>query len=207
MKICGITNLDDAMLAVELGANALGFIFFRDSPRYISPGAVREIIDRLPPFITPVAVVVNESIAKVSEIMATSGCQIAQLHGDEPPQYLERLAWPAIKGISIATMQDLAVVERYHTARAILLDSKVAAQYGGTGTTFDWQIAREAHKFGRPIILAGGISPENIAEALAVARPNAIDLSSSIEISPGKKDPERMRRLFAAINAAEEARA
>ncbi|HEY3376841.1 MAG TPA: phosphoribosylanthranilate isomerase [Armatimonadota bacterium] len=206
VKICGITNLADAMLAVELGADALGFIFFRESPRYISPAAVRKIIDRLPPFVTPVAVVVNESIAQVSEIMSYSGCQIAQLHGDEPPEYLVRLAWPAIKGISIATVHDLALLSRYQQARAILLDSKVAGHYGGTGTSFDWQVARKAHAFGRPIILAGGLSPENIADAMRIAEPDAIDVSSSIEHAPGQKDPERLRQLFEVIRAVDEAK-
>ncbi|MHB9130595.1 MAG: phosphoribosylanthranilate isomerase [Armatimonadota bacterium] len=206
--MCGITNLDDALLAVELGADALGFIFFRQSPRYIAPDAVRPIIDRLPPFVTPVAVVVNESIAAVNRIMAMSGCQVAQLHGDEPPEYLAQLAWPVIKGISIATIQDLDSLSRYQQARAILLDTKVVGQYGGTGATFDWEIARRAQQFGRPIILAGGLSPENITEALQVAEPDAIDVSSSIEREPGKKNPERMRRLFTAVrefNAAREA--
>lgn len=206
VKICGITNLDDAMLAVELGADALGFIFYRKSPRYITPSAVHEIIDRLPPFVTPVAVVVNESIAQVSEIMAISGCQIAQLHGHENPEYMMRLAWPSFKGISIASVQDLAQLACYKNARAILLDSKVAGQFGGTGTTFDWEVARQAHTFGRPIILAGGLSPENVAEAMRVAEPDAIDVSSSIESSPGKKDSTRMRALFEAIKAVDETR-
>ncbi len=207
VKICGITNLDDALLAVELGADALGFIFFRGSPRYVTPPTARRIIDRLPPFITPVAVVVNESLATVSEIMAASGCQIAQLHGDEPPEYLERLAWPAIKGVSITTAQDLGVLQRFGHARAILLDTKVAGQYGGTGTVFDWRIADQAREYGRPIILAGGLSPENIAEALRIAKPVAIDVSSRIESAPGRKDSARMRALFAAIKTADEPRA
>ncbi len=204
VKICGITNIEDALLAVELGADALGFIFFANSPRYVSPAVVRDIIDLLPPFVTPVAVTVNESIAAVSEIMAVSGCQIAQLHGDEPPEYLERLAWPAIKGISIGTIHDLASVARYKFARAILLDTKVAGQFGGTGTPFDWSVARQAHRFGRPIILAGGLSPENISEAMQVAMPDAIDISSSIEIAPGKKDPARMQLLFDKVREMDE---
>jgi phosphoribosylanthranilate isomerase len=206
IKICGITNLADALLAVELGADALGFIFYPESPRYISPSQVAEIIDQLPPFVTPVAVVVNLSLAEVSAVMATSACQIAQLHGEEPPEFLERLAWPAMKGISIAGAHDLALVARYRHARAILLDTKVAGQYGGTGTVFDWQLARQARAFGRPIILAGGLSPENITEALRVAEPDAIDVSSSIELAPGKKDPGRMRRLFETIRALDEQR-
>ncbi len=206
VKICGITNLTDALLAVELGADALGFIFFRHSSRFIAPTTARLIIDQLPPFVTPVAVSVNESIAAVSEVMAISGCQIAQLHGEEPPDFLYRLAWPAIKGVSIATMQDLAVLGRYQHARALLLDTKVAGQFGGTGTTFDWQLAREARKFGRPIVLAGGLAPENVVEALQVAQPDAIDVGSRIEREPGRKDHARMRELFAVIRAHEEAR-
>lgn len=206
VKICGITNYDDAMLAVEFGADALGFIFFRESPRYISPETVRDIIECLPPFVTPVAVVVNHSIAQVSEIMATSGCQIAQLHGHESSEYLQQLAWPAIKGVSIATVHDLALLSEYRQARAILLDTKVAGQYGGTGTTFDWEVACKAHSFGRPIILAGGLSPENIAEAMRVAQPDAIDVSSSIESAPGKKDAQRMRKLFEVIREINEAK-
>lgn len=199
VKICGITNYDDACMAVELGADALGFIFFPQSPRCMTAEAVRTIVDRLPPFITPVAVVVNESPARVSEIMAISGCQVAQLHGDETPDYVERLAWPAIKGISIATTQDLDVIGSYTHARAILLDTKVAGQYGGTGTSFDWHIAHDARRFGRPLILAGGLSPENIGEAIRIAQPHAIDVSSGIERAPGIKDHSRMRRLFQAI--------
>lgn len=207
VKICGITNIHDAMMAVELGADALGFIFYRTSPRYVPPAEVRRIIDRLPPFVTPVAVVVNESVAMVSEIMATSGCQIAQLHGDEPPEYLERLAWPAIKGVAIGSLEDIAGLSRYRTARAILLDAKVAGQYGGTGTTVDWTVARSAHGCGRPVILAGGLSPENVAEALNIAQPEAIDVSSRVELAPGRKDERLMRALFAAVHAWDEARA
>ncbi len=207
VKICGITNIEDALLAVELGADALGFIFFAGSPRYVTPAVVRTIIDRLPPFVTPVAVTVNESIAAVSEIMAVSGCQIAQLHGDEPPEYLERLAWPAMKGISIATAQDLNIIAQYKFARAILLDTKVAGQYGGTGTPFDWTVARQAHRFGRPIILAGGLSPENVAEAMQVAQPDSIDVSSSLELVPGKKDPMRMQLLFENVRREDELKA
>lgn len=193
-------------MAVECGADALGFIFYGGSPRYIPPAEARSIIDRLPPFVTPVAVVVNASIADVSEIMATSGCQIAQLHGDEPPTYLERLAWPAMKGMAIGSLDDLARLAAYRAARAILLDAKVAGQYGGTGTTVDWSIARLARNCGRPIILAGGLSPENVTEALTVAHPDAIDVSSRIEAAPGRKDEARTQALFAAVRAWDEAR-
>ncbi len=199
IKICGITNRDDALRAAELGADALGFIFFTKSPRHVHPETARAIIEELPPFITPVAVIVNEPISRASDIMVRSGCQVAQLHGTEPPEYFARLAWPAIKGISIAASHDLAAIAPYSVARAILLDTKVAGQFGGTGTSFDWQLAREAKKFARPIILAGGLSPENVAEAITIAQPDAIDVSSRIESEPGKKDQARMKALFAAI--------
>jgi phosphoribosylanthranilate isomerase len=200
VKICGITNLADAQQAVELGADALGFIFYPGSPRYVSPSRARAIVDVLPPFITPVAVVVNASVANVSELMAVSGCQVAQLSGDEPPEYLERLAWPAIKSLAIASLQDLAALVRYRAARAILLDTKMHGVYGGTGMTFDWSVARAALDYGRPIILAGGLTPENVGEAIRIATPSAIDVGSGLETEPGKKDPERMRALFAALD-------
>jgi phosphoribosylanthranilate isomerase len=202
VKICGITNREDALLAVELGADALGFIFYPRSPRYLDPAAARAIIDVLPPFVTPVAVLVNESAATIADIMRRSGCRVAQLHGDEPPALLETLAWPVIKGLPVAAPADLVALDRYPAARALLLDTKVAGQYGGTGATFDWTLARDAKACGRPIILAGGLTPDNIADAIRVAHPHAVDLSSGVELSPGKKDPEKLRRLFAAINEA-----
>jgi phosphoribosylanthranilate isomerase len=201
VKICGITNHQDAALAVELGADALGFIFYPGSPRYIAPGDARNIVDALPPFITPIAVVVNASVATVSKIMAVSGCRIAQVSGNEPPEYLQRLAWPAVKSIAISTMQDLAVITKYQAARAILLDTKVHGLHGGTGMTFDWRVARKALDYELPIILAGGLTPENIQDAVRIAGPYAIDVGSGVESEPGKKDQDRLRALFAALNA------
>lgn len=199
VKICGLTNLADALLAVELGADALGFNFYSKSPRATTPAAARAIIDRLPPFVTPVAVVVNEPVEAVREIMARSGCQLAQLHGDEPPDYLERLHLPAMKALPVGASEDLDALARYTSAQAILLDTKVSGQYGGSGRTFDWQLARQAQRFGKPIVLAGGLTPDNIAEAVRIAQPYAVDISSGIELAPGQKDHERMRELFAAL--------
>jgi len=199
VKICGITNIDDAGLAVELGADALGFIFVRKSPRCIKPAAARRIIDALPPFVIPVAVTVNEPLEALQAIMTESGCRVAQLHGEEPPELLDELGWPAVKGISILSPDDLAAIARYPKARAVLLDTRVAGQHGGTGQSFDWRIAREAQRFGKPVILAGGLSPDNIAGAIHIAQPFMVDISSRIECEPGKKDPELMRRLFAAV--------
>jgi len=199
IKICGITNIPDALYAVELGADALGFIFYQKSPRYITPQAVRVIIDALPPFVTTVGVVVNESIDSVREILATSGCDMAQLHGDETSAYIDALARPAMKCLSIAGPEDLAPIAQFTNARAIMLDTKVERQSGGTGIAFDWHIARQAQHCGRPIVLAGGLRPENVAEAIRIAQPQAVDISSGIEAEPGKKDHQRMRQFFAAV--------
>jgi phosphoribosylanthranilate isomerase len=207
IKICGITNDADARLAVDLGAHALGFIFYPRSPRYITPDAARRIILGLPPFVTPVAVVVNEPAAALHEIMTTSGCQVAQLHGAETPAYLAALPWPAVKGVSVASLQDLEGLDAYTAARALLLDTKVEGVHGGTGATFDWGIAREAKRCGRPIILAGGLTPENVVEAIAVAVPDGVDVSSRIECEPGRKDHARMRAFFAAVARASRAAA
>ncbi len=201
VKICGITNADDAGLAVALGADALGFIFYPRSPRYLSPAAARAIIDHLPAAVLPVAVVVNETVESVRTILAESGCRIAQLHGQEPPAFLDAVGQPAIKAFSVATEADLASIPAYAGARAILLDTKVAGQHGGTGMPFDWTLARAASACGLPIILAGGLNPENIAEAIRIARPFAVDVSSGVEREPGRKDPARLRALFAAISA------
>ena len=203
VKICGMTRLDDALLAAELGADALGFIFYPRSPRYLDPAAARAIIDRLPPFVTPVAVCVNEPLAVVNDIMTRSGCRLAQLHGDEPPAYLEALPWPAMKGLAVATAADLAPIAGYGHARAILLDTKVAGAYGGSGAAFDWQLARAARAYGRPIVLAGGLSPDNIAEAMRIAQPDAVDVNSGVELAPGQKDADRLQYLFAAMRAVE----
>lgn len=202
VKICGITNLEDAELAVALGADALGFIVFPRSPRCVSPAAARAIIDRLPATVLPVAVVVNETVDAARAIMAESGCRVAQLHGQEPPAFLDALGYPAIKALSVATQADLAPIPSYAHAAAILLDTKVAGQHGGTGVAFDWTLARTAQEFGQPIILAGGLNPENVAEAIRVAQPCAVDVSSGVEREPGRKDPEKLRALFAAIRAA-----
>ena len=223
VKICGITNMEDARLAVELGADALGFIFYAKSPRHITPAAAREIIEALPPFVTPVAVVVarpsatevarpsatevarpsatevSESAAVVNGLLARTGCRVAQVHGGDAPGYLEQLTYPAIKAVAMASETDLAALRGCAGARAFLLDAKVEGMHGGTGHTIDWTLARQAAQFGKPIILAGGLTPENVAEAIHIAHPYAVDLNSGVESVPGKKDPERLRTAFAAI--------
>ena len=195
IKICGITNADDALLAAALGADALGFIFYAQSPRCVTPAAARAIIELLPPFVTPVAVVVGEPADAVQALMARTGCRVVQYHGENPGE----LHCPIIKAHSVSSLADLDALYGHPYARAFLLDTKIAGQYGGTGQPFDWTIARQAKEYGKPIILAGGLSPENVGEAIRIAAPHAVDINSGIERAPGRKDPERMRAVFAAV--------
>jgi len=194
VKICGITNSEDALLAAKLGADALGFNFYEKSPRYIAPAAARDIIAKLPPFVTPVAIVVNEPA--VAELLAATGCRVAQVHGILADSEVRA---PIIRAIPVAAREDLAPLRDPAGALAFLLDAKAPGLHGGTGRTIDWTLAREAVAFGTPIILAGGLNPENVADAISIAAPYAVDLNSGVESAPGKKDPELLRAAFKAI--------
>jgi len=199
IKICGITNLEDALLAADLGADALGFIFYPKSPRKVAPEAARAIIAQLPPLVTTVGVFVDEDAAAVRELAARLGLDWVQLHGQESPDYCRSLGRRVIKGFRVQDQHSLAALEAYRgAAQALLLDTYKKGQIGGTGETFNWALAREAQKYG-PIILAGGLNPENVAQAIAAAQPQAVDVASGVESAPGKKDPEKLRRFFAAV--------
>jgi phosphoribosylanthranilate isomerase len=200
IKICGITNLDDARLAADLGADALGFIFYPKSPRYIAPEAAREIIAQLPPFVAAVGVFVNEEAAVVQGLAARVGLDWVQLHGHESPEYCRSLGRRVIKGFRIQDRDSLPPLAAYHgAAQALLLDTYKKGQVGGTGEIFDWHLARQAKPYGR-IILAGGLTPENVAQAIGTAQPDAVDVASGTEASPGKKDPEKLRTFFQAVH-------
>ncbi len=199
IKICGITNLEDALLAADLGAHALGFIFYPKSPRKVAPEAAREIIRRLPPFVVSVGVFVDEDAAMVRDLAASLGLDWVQLHGQESPDYCRSLGRRVIKGCRVQDESSLAGLAPYQGAvQAFLLDTYKKGQAGGTGESFDWRLAREARKYG-PIILAGGLTPENIGRAISEAQPQAVDVASGVEAAPGKKDPEKLRAFFAAI--------
>ncbi len=193
IKICGITNTEDALAAAEYGADALGFVFYEKSPRCVTPERAREIIGHLPPFVTTVGVFVNETPERIREIMAVSGVQIPQLHGDEPPEACRQLLRP-VKAIRVSDVTDLRQLERYRVS-AFLLDTYSAAEFGGTGQVFNWEIAAEAKRFGR-IILAGGLTPENIEQAVRQVRPYGVDVSSGVEAERGKKDLKRLREFI-----------
>jgi phosphoribosylanthranilate isomerase len=199
IKICGITNLEDARLAAELGAHALGFIFYPKSPRYIRPDAAREIIRSLPPLVMTVGVFVDEEAGVVKDIAATAGLDWVQLHGQESPEYCRTLGRRVIKGFRIKDAHSLSLLPAYRgSVQAFLLDTYKAGTAGGTGETFDWTLARQAKKSG-PIILAGGLTPANVAQAIEAVQPAAVDVASGVEAGPGKKDPEKLRAFFEAV--------
>ena len=201
IKICGITNLEDALLAAELGADALGFIFYPKSPRKVAPETAREIIAQLPPFVASVGVFVDEAATVVQELVARVGLDWVQLHGQESPEYCRNLGRRVIKGFRIKDENSLMELEPYRDAvQAFLLDTYKKGQVGGTGTTFDWRLALEAKQYGQ-IILAGGLTPENVAQAIAAARPQAVDAASGTEAAPGRKDPAKLRAFFRAVSS------
>jgi phosphoribosylanthranilate isomerase len=200
VKICGLTNREDALLAIELGAEAIGFIFAQ-SPRQITPLKARTIIRSLPPLIKTVGVFVNEDPAKIKAIRSDCGLDLIQLHGDESPELCRALMPYSIKAFRIQNEKDIKNIKKYRGAvRAILLDTFRKGQAGGTGKTFDWSWAIKAKETGIPIILAGGLGPENIQEAISTVKPYAVDVNSGIEKEPGKKDPVLMKQLMEMIN-------
>jgi phosphoribosylanthranilate isomerase len=202
VKICGITNLEDARLAAELGAQALGFIFYPKSPRSIKPEAARQIIAHLPPLVLSVGVFVNEAAALVLEVAEMVRLDWVQLHGEEPPEYCRFLYRNVMKAIRVQDQSSLEQMQRYQgSVRAFLLDTQTSDQKGGTGVSFDWSLARQAREYG-PVVLAGGLRPENVAAAIREASPLAVDVASGVEASPGKKDPARLRAFFQAVAAA-----
>lgn len=192
VKICGITNLDDAMAAVDFGADALGFVFFKGSPRYISQEGAGAIIRRLPSFITTVGVFVNESIDRIEDAIELTGIDVVQLHGDEPPEMCN-LSRRVIKAIRVKSLESLDPLKNYKDmVSAFLLDTFTPDTFGGTGQRFNWDIAADAKQFGR-IILAGGLTPDNIANAIRQVRPYGVDVSSGVEEKKGKKDHPKLK--------------
>jgi phosphoribosylanthranilate isomerase len=196
VKICGITNLTDACTAVRLGAGAIGFIF-APSPRRIAPQTAREIIRALPPFVKTVGVFVNEAPASIRKVINDCGLDLVQLHGDESPALCDQLMPYTIKALRIKDQSSLQTGQAYHgKVRALLLDTYSKEKAGGTGKTFDWELAIKIKKQGSPIILSGGLAPANIAAAIHIVRPYAIDVNSGVEERTGKKSPALIRDLM-----------
>ena len=204
IKICGITRQQDAKLAAELGAWAVGFIFVENTPRYIQPEKAFEIIKTLPEKINKIGVFANASAEKITEITKIAEITKIQLHGDESPDFCKKLAGltgkEIIKAIRINSENDLDLINIYkENVSFILLDSYSEKHIGGTGKTFDWEIAKKAKEKGVPIILAGGLNPKNIKQAYETVQPYALDVASGTESTRGVKDPEKLKNLFESI--------
>lgn len=203
IKVCGITHLADALLAAELGADALGFNFYCPSPRYIAPTEARAIIERLPPFVAAVGVYADETeMDSVIAVANEAGVGAIQLHGPRFPELAARSAgYPLIRAVAVGgdfKAESLAAIQ----ANAFLLDAFHPKLSGGTGRSFDWELAREANNYGT-IILAGGLNPGNVGRAIQEVRPYAVDVASGVESAPGKKDPGLLRAFFAAVQKAD----
>lgn len=190
VKICGITNLDDAMMSVESGADALGFVFYEKSPRHVTPEQASEIIRLMPPFVQIVGLFVNQTAETINRLSDFCRLDVVQLHGDETPEFCTDIRRRVIKALRVRDFTSLEQMSGYDIS-AFLLDAWSPAAYGGTGQTFNWDIASIAAK-SRRVILAGGLTPENVAEAIVKTRPYAVDVSSSLELTPGKKDAAKI---------------
>ena len=194
VKICGITNSQDSQVAVNAGADALGFVFYKQSPRYVKPKIVKSIVAELPPFVLTVGVFVNEELAIVRDIMVECGLALAQLHGDETPAFCEALGRPVLRGIRLRDRGTFLAMAEYKGragVRGFVVDAFSESAFGGTGQISDWSLAAEAAQ-SSPILLAGGLTPENVQEAIQNVRPYGVDVSSGVEASPGKKDPAKV---------------
>ena len=205
VKICGITTWEDARLSIDLGASALGFNFYPSSPRAVSPADAWAIIRRLPPFVEAVGVFVNWPAMVVDAMARSLRLGSVQLHGAESPAEVAELVRKrrVIKAVQVKRGFRVASLAAFRSADAVLLDGFAPGLHGGTGRTLDWKLARSAGRYGR-IILAGGLNPENIAEAIRVVRPYAVDVASGVEARPGRKDPAKLRALFAAVDSVNE---
>ena len=194
IKFCGMTNEKDAQDAISLGADALGFIFYEKSPRFVKAEIVEKILPFIPPFVQVVGVFVNQDKAYIEEVSERCRLDIIQLHGDESPHHCLSYKKRVIKAIRVACDEDIKKIQSYQgMVSAILLDSKQDNSYGGTGQTFDWGLALQAKEFNIPIVLSGGIRPENIKKAVTLVNPFALDICSGVEEEPGIKAYQKMQ--------------
>ena len=198
VKICGITREADAQLAVQLGAAAIGFIFWPQSPRFVDPDVARDIAARLPPYVVTVGVFVDQPGERVREIARHVRLGAIQLHGQESLEYAFALTEPVIKAVAVREGFDLATLDVIPPAITVLLDAHDPVRRGGTGRTIDWTVAAQAAAR-RRLMLSGGLNPDNVRDAVRAVAPYALDLSSGVESSPGVKDPVKLRALFAAL--------
>lgn len=193
VKICGITRVQDLEVAVQYGAHALGFMVYEKSKRNVSLDQLKQLTQITPPFIAKVAVMVNPEIHFINEVIQEASIDYIQLHGDESPEFIEKIPIPVIKAFRVKNQNSLNHIENYSNARAWLLDSFVQGELGGTGHAFNWELANSLSSKEKPVILAGGLKPENICEAVRSVRPYGVDVSSGVESSPGIKCPTKLK--------------
>lgn len=201
VKICGITSEADALAAAEAGADAIGLMFYEDSPRHVTLEQAKAISAALPQHVMRVGVFVNAEEAFVHQALTECMLNILQFHGDETPEECSRYPVMTLKAFRVEGEETLAELEAYPSA-GYLLDAYVKDALGGTGATFNWDLAVRAQEFGKPIFLAGGLTPENVVEAVRKVQPFGVDVSSGVEIEPGRKDAEQMRTFVAAAKGA-----
>ena len=198
VKVCGMTSLEDALMAVGFGADAVGFVFYRKSPRFVTEKLVKSIV--LPPFVNKVGVFVNETAERINRIADACRLDTIQLHGDESPAFCRKLRRRVVKAIRLRDAQSLELLPRYEVD-GFLLDAYAEKIPGGTGLTCDWRLAQRARKFG-PVILAGGLNPGNVEDAVNQVQPYGVDVCSGVEKSPGKKDRAKVRDFILAARKA-----
>lgn len=202
IKICGMTNAGDAVKAAQLGADAVGFIFYKKSPRAVSEKTVREIVSQLPPFVQRVGVFVNETAERINTLVSRLGLDVVQLHGDETPAFCKKIKARTIRAVRV---KDASVFEGLsaYPVSGFLLDTFHPAAYGGTGDVFDWKLAKRGKRLG-PVILAGGLNSANVAQAIRQVRPYGVDVCSGVEKEPGVKDIKKLRAFISAVRGVDQ---
>lgn len=203
VKICGITRIADAVAAVEGGAHAIGLIFFAGSKRFIEPAAAAQIIANIPPYTSIVGLFVNANASQINEVLSHCALSQLQFHGDESPEFCRSFDRPYVKSVPASDPARMeAVVSAHRAARGYLFDTEVPGEHGGTGKTFDWRLMPPKNIGHR--VLAGGLNTENVAEAIRMCSPDAVDVSSGVEVRPGVKDHDKMYRFIKAAERANE---
>ena len=195
IKICGITSIVDATAAIEAGADALGFMFYEQSSRFLTAEKAKAIIRELPAHVTKVGVFVDEDVDTVNQTAETAGLDTLQFHGSEPPDFCSKFQQNTIKAFRVKDSESIGQLHDYNT-NAWLLDSYVKGILGGTGEKFNWNLAVEAKRLGKPIILAGGLTPDNVRDAINQVEPFGLDVSSGVESSPGIKEASKITKLI-----------
>ena len=202
VKICGVTRVPDALAAARAGAHAIGLVFYRPSPRYVEPDAAAAIVRALPPFVTPVGLFVDADEEEVRAIAARARVQMLQFHGAETPEFCSRFDLPYMKALRVRPGLDLLqYAHDFHSAKALLLDAYQEGLHGGTGAVFDWNLIPQALPL--PIVLSGGLTPENVGEAIRRVRPAAVDVSSGVEASKGVKDEAKIAAFITGVRNAD----